>query len=330
MASDLIDGAIEALAGALDPHGPPLNTANSFTPGDFSVHFFLQLAIIIFTCRLVGRLGQKFLAQPQVVGEMIAGVILGPSLFGLLAPEIQAAIFPGPTKNVLYAGAQLGVGLYMFLVGTTLQLDHFKAKARSAASVSLAGVVTPFLIAIVITPYLLKTPGLFAEEVIARLLTLGPIQKDVIDRIELALRTEFMAALSRGEDRDPYAAIAEIFNKFDRATERRFMEALTMKNPDAADRIRAMMFVFEDLAGLDPADMQTLLRFVDKSDLALALNAKGNRDGAIDQLIEIVKRDRKWNDDGARKQLVQLFDAWGPTDDATVNGRKRLSSVLFA
>ncbi|MFZ5691396.1 MAG: thioredoxin [Pseudomonadota bacterium] len=74
----------------------------------------------------------------------------------------------------------------------------------------------------------------------------------------------------------------------------------------------------------DPKDYQA--RF----DLALALNAKGNREGAIDQLIEIVKRDRKWNDDGARKQLVQLFDAWGPTDDATVNGRKRLSSVLFA
>jgi putative thioredoxin len=74
----------------------------------------------------------------------------------------------------------------------------------------------------------------------------------------------------------------------------------------------------------DPKDYQA--RF----DLALALNAKGNREGAIDQLIEIVKRDRKWNDDGARKQLVQLFDAWGPADDATVSGRKRLSSVLFA
>jgi putative thioredoxin len=74
----------------------------------------------------------------------------------------------------------------------------------------------------------------------------------------------------------------------------------------------------------DPKDYQA--RF----DLALALNAKGNREGAIDQLIEIVKRDRKWNDDGARKQLVQLFDAWGPTDEATVNGRKRLSSVLFS
>ncbi len=74
----------------------------------------------------------------------------------------------------------------------------------------------------------------------------------------------------------------------------------------------------------NPADHQA--RF----DLAVALNAKGNREGATDHLLEIVKRDRKWNDDGARKQLVQLFDAWGPTDDATVDGRRRLSSILFA
>jgi putative thioredoxin len=65
-------------------------------------------------------------------------------------------------------------------------------------------------------------------------------------------------------------------------------------------------------------------------DLALALNAKGRRKEAVDQLIEITRRDRKWNDDGARKQLVQLFEAWGPTDEATVDGRKRLSSILFA
>ncbi len=65
-------------------------------------------------------------------------------------------------------------------------------------------------------------------------------------------------------------------------------------------------------------------------DLAVALNAKGKRQEAVDHLMEIVRRDRKWNDDGARKQLVQFFDAWGPTDEATVNGRKRLSSILFA
>jgi len=65
-------------------------------------------------------------------------------------------------------------------------------------------------------------------------------------------------------------------------------------------------------------------------DLAVALNAKGKRTEALNHLIEIVKRDRKWNEDGARKQLVQFFEAWGPTDEATVDGRKRLSSILFS
>jgi putative thioredoxin len=65
-------------------------------------------------------------------------------------------------------------------------------------------------------------------------------------------------------------------------------------------------------------------------DLAVALNAAGKRQEAVDQLIEVVRRDRKWNDDGARKQLVQFFEAWGPTDEATVNGRRRLSSILFS
>jgi putative thioredoxin len=80
----------------------------------------------------------------------------------------------------------------------------------------------------------------------------------------------------------------------------------------------------EQKVAVNPRDHQA--RF----DLAVALNSKGRRREAVDNLIEIVKRDRKWNDDGARKQLVQLFEAWGPTDEATVDGRKRLSSVLFA
>ncbi|MGP0094915.1 MAG: thioredoxin [Xanthobacteraceae bacterium] len=80
----------------------------------------------------------------------------------------------------------------------------------------------------------------------------------------------------------------------------------------------------EQKVSANPLDHQA--RF----DLALALNGKGRRLEALDHLIEIVRRDRKWNDDGARKQLVQLFDAWGPTDEATLAGRKRLSSILFA
>ena len=80
----------------------------------------------------------------------------------------------------------------------------------------------------------------------------------------------------------------------------------------------------EQKVAANPLDHQA--RF----DLALALNGKGRRQDALEQLIAIVKRDRKWNDDGARKQLVQFFDAWGPTDEATIEGRKRLSSILFA
>jgi Kef-type K+ transport system membrane component KefB len=159
----LIDATIEAADKAFGANGPAVEAAaQSFAPTDYSIHFFLQLALIIFACRVVGWLGKKLLAQPQVVGEMIAGVILGPSLFGLLFPDLQAAIFAKETKPVLYVGAQLGVGLYMFLVGTTLRLDHFETKARSAVSVSAAGIIVPFLIAAAITPWLLTIPGLFA------------------------------------------------------------------------------------------------------------------------------------------------------------------------
>jgi Kef-type K+ transport system membrane component KefB len=164
MSANWGDQALEALGKILSPNGPAVDAvANSYTPTDFSVHFFLQLALILIACRIVGWIGRKFLAQPQVVGEMIAGVVLGPSLFGLLLPDVQAAIFPQATKNVLYSGAQLGVGLYMFLVGTTLRLDHFQSKAKSALGVSAAGIIAPFLIAVAITPLLLTVPGLFAE-----------------------------------------------------------------------------------------------------------------------------------------------------------------------
>ena len=93
---------------------------------------------------------------------MIAGVLLGPSLLGLFFPDLQAAIFPKEMQNVLYAGAQLGVGLYMFLVGTTLRLDHFARKGRSAMGVSMAVIAAPFFIAYLITPFLVGIPGLFA------------------------------------------------------------------------------------------------------------------------------------------------------------------------
>src|SRR5262249_35017240 len=80
----------------------------------------------------------------------------------------------------------------------------------------------------------------------------------------------------------------------------------------------------EQKVAADPRDHQA--RF----DLAVALSGQNRRQEAVDNLLEIVRRDRKWNDDGARKQLVQFFEAWGATDEATINGRKRLSSILFS
>jgi Kef-type K+ transport system membrane component KefB len=126
------------------------------TPAELSVAFFLQMAVIVAACRAMGWLVKRFFDQPQVVGEMIAGVILGPSLFGLLAPELQATLFPKETKSVLFVGAQLGVGLYMFLVGLGFRSDHFKANAKSAVAVSLSGMVAPFLVAVALTPWLLS------------------------------------------------------------------------------------------------------------------------------------------------------------------------------
>ena len=163
MANDMAGGLLDILGDVFAKHGPAATAAaKTYSPGDFSIHFFLQLGVILLACRIVGWFGRKFLAQPQVVGEMIAGVFLGPSLLGLLFPDLQGAIFPKETRNVLYTGAQLGVGLYMFLVGTTLQLNHFRSKARSAVGVSLAGIAAPFFIAFLITPLLLTVPGLFA------------------------------------------------------------------------------------------------------------------------------------------------------------------------
>src|SRR5688572_11325839 len=129
-----------------------------------SITFFLQMLVILAVCRAVGWFGQKYLKQPQVVCEMIAGVILGPSLFGLLAPEFHKVVFPPENKGVLYVGAQFGVGLYMFLVGLGFRADHFKANLHRAAAVSISGMAVPFLVALVGTPLLMQVPGLFAEK----------------------------------------------------------------------------------------------------------------------------------------------------------------------
>jgi Kef-type K+ transport system membrane component KefB len=133
------------------------------TNEQLSVAFFLQMALILAACRIAGLLG-RWIGQPQVVCEMIAGVVLGPSLLGYLAPGLQKDLFPPESLKILYVGAQLGVGLYMFLVGAEFRMDLFRGRLRSAASVSIAGMAVPFALGALLAPWLMKMPGLFAEK----------------------------------------------------------------------------------------------------------------------------------------------------------------------
>ncbi len=131
---------------------------------ELSASFFLQMAVILFTCRWVGAAARRA-GQPQVVGEMIAGVLLGPSLLGWIWPGSTKWLFTPETRGILYAGAQVGVGLYMFLVGLEFRTDHFRSRARSAASVSIAGMAVPFALGALLVVWLRDVPGIFAPEV---------------------------------------------------------------------------------------------------------------------------------------------------------------------
>lgn len=116
-------------------------------------------------------------------------------------------------------------------------------------------------------------PEDFAVECMNRMLRMESVPKEILDKVELTLRQEFMSNLARTQKRDAFEQMADIFNTFDRNTEQRFMNALEERNRDAAERIKSLMFTFEDLSRLDSSSMQTLLRSFDKEKLALALKA---------------------------------------------------------
>ena len=123
-------------------------------------------------------------------------------------------------------------------------------------------------------------PEELALDVVKRMLALDPVQKDILEKIENTLRTEFMSTLTHSKRRDSHEQMAEIFNSFDRQTEARFLTSLEEIDRDGADRIKALMFTFEDLGKLESAAAQTLLAKIDKKDLGLALK------GANDQIKE--------------------------------------------
>ena len=146
-------------------------------------------------------------------------------------------------------------------------------------------------------------PEELAMEVVHRMLTLEPVQKEILDKIETTLRTEFMSTLSHTKRRDSHEQMAEIFNSFDRQTEARFITTLEERDREAAERIKALMFTFEDLARLESGAIQTLIQKMDKKELGLAL--KGANDTVKDVFFSNMSA-------RAGKMLKDDMEAMGP------------------
>jgi flagellar motor switch protein FliG len=146
-------------------------------------------------------------------------------------------------------------------------------------------------------------PEQFAMEVIMRMLRMEAVQKEILDSVEKTLRAEFMSNLARTARRDSHEMMADIFNNLDRTTENRFMSALEERNRESAERIKQLMFTFDDLVRIDSAGVQLLLRNVEKDRLALALK------GASDDLKDLFFKNMS---ERAGKMLREDMEAMGP------------------
>jgi flagellar motor switch protein FliG len=145
-------------------------------------------------------------------------------------------------------------------------------------------------------------PESYAMEVVTRMLRMETVQKEVLDHVERTLRTEFMSNLAQTARQDSHELMADIFNNLDRNTESRFMGALEERNREAADRIKQLMFTFDDLIRVDPGGIQTVLRQVDKDQLAMALK------GASDEVKELFFRNMS---ERAGKMMREDMEAMG-------------------
>jgi flagellar motor switch protein FliG len=197
-----------------------------------------------------------------------------------LTQKLLASIMPGEKVDTLMEEIRGPAGRTMWdklgNVNEAVLANYLKNEYPQTVAVVLSKIKSEHAARV-----LTSLPEDFALECVTRMLRMEPVQREILDKIEQTLRTEFMSNLARTSKRDSHEMMADIFNAFDRQTEARFITALEERNREAAERIRALMFVFEDLSKLDPGGVQTLLRGVEKDQLGLALK------GASDSLREM-------------------------------------------
>jgi flagellar motor switch protein FliG len=250
-----------------------LGVINSTTVEKLLLHFVEQFSV-------TGALTGSFESTERLLAKVLPG-----QRVSLIMEEIR-----GPAGRTMWdkLGNVNEVVLANYLKNEypqTVAVVLSKVKAEHAARV------------------LAQLPESFSMEVVMRMLRMESVQKDVLDDIERTLRHEFMSNLARTSKRDVYEMMADIFNNLDRATESRFLSALEERSREAAEKVKALMFTFEDLARLDASSVQTLLRNIDKAKLGLCLK------GASDTLKELFFGNMS---ERAGKILKEDMEAMGP------------------
>lgn len=191
-----------------------------------AIQLFFQIAVILLFCQIVGRIAQRF-GQPQVVAEMIAGVLLGPSLLGLFWPELAVKLFPKDSMKVLFPISQLGLAAYMFVVGLEFRMDIVQKRLHSAVAVSVAGMLTPFVLGAGLAWYFFHHTSLFPQKtsLMEAMIFLGasmcitafPMLARIIHFKKLAGTTMGTVALGAGaiDDAAAWCLLAVVLASFD-------------------------------------------------------------------------------------------------------------------
>ena len=240
----------------------------------------------------------------QLLVDFVAGLQAGGSLMGSFeqTQRLLASFLPKDRVDLLMEEMRGPAGRTMWdklaNVNEAVLANYLKNEYPQTVAVILSKIRSEHAARV-----LSALPEDFALECVQRMLRMEPVQRDILDKIEQTLRTEFMSNLARTSKRDSHEQMADIFNNFDRQTEARFVTALEERSRESAERIRALMFVFEDLSKLDPGGTQTLLRAVDKDQMGLALK------GASEGLRELFFSNMS---ERAAKIMREDMEAMGP------------------